>query len=65
MHPAAPDLIDVCGRHGVGHIVLAGGLPPPGALDRAQGTGAKLICFAPALALRKEADPAPGVRRAR
>ena len=54
MHPQLSELIDVCGRHGVGHVVLAGGLPPPGALDRIKGTGAKLICFAPALALAKK-----------
>lgn len=54
MHPQLTDLIDVCGRHGVGHIVLAGGLPPPGALDRIKATGAKIICFAPALALAKK-----------
>jgi enoyl-[acyl-carrier protein] reductase II len=54
MHPDLTDLIDVCGRHKVGHIVLAGGLPPPGAIDRIKATGAKLICFAPALALAKK-----------
>jgi enoyl-[acyl-carrier protein] reductase II len=54
MHPQLSELIDVCGKHGVGHIVLAGGLPPPGALDRVKGTGAKLVCFAPALALAKK-----------
>jgi enoyl-[acyl-carrier protein] reductase II len=54
MHPDLMALIDVCGRHGVGHIVLAGGLPPPGAIERIKGTGAKLICFAPALALAKK-----------
>jgi enoyl-[acyl-carrier protein] reductase II len=54
MHPQLADLIDVCGRHGVGHIVLAGGLPPSGSLDRIKATGAKLICFAPALALAKK-----------
>ena len=27
MHPQLDALIDVCGDHGVGHIVLAGGLP--------------------------------------
>jgi enoyl-[acyl-carrier protein] reductase II len=54
MHPDLPELIDTCGRHGVGHIVLAGGLPPPGALERIKGTGAKLICFAPAFALAKK-----------
>ena len=54
MHPQLPDLIDVCGKHDVGHIVLAGGLPPPGAIDRIKGTGAKLICFAPAFSLAKK-----------
>jgi enoyl-[acyl-carrier protein] reductase II len=54
MHPQLSELIDVCGRHGVGHVVLAGGLPPPGAIDRIKGTGAKLICFAPALSLAKK-----------
>ncbi|MEQ7873521.1 nitronate monooxygenase [Sphingomonas sp. ASV193] len=54
MHPALGELIEVCGRHGVGHVVLAGGLPPPGALDKVKATGAKLIAFAPALALAKK-----------
>jgi enoyl-[acyl-carrier protein] reductase II len=54
MHPQLAGLIDVCGKHGVGHIVLAGGLPPTGSIDRIKGTGAKLICFAPALALAKK-----------
>src|SRR4029453_19231781 len=54
MHPDLSELIDVCGRHEVGHIVLAGGLPPPGAIDRIKATGAKLVCFSPALALAKK-----------
>lgn len=54
MHPDLVELIDVCGRHSVGHVVLAGGLPPPGALDRIKATGARVICFAPALALAKK-----------
>jgi enoyl-[acyl-carrier protein] reductase II len=54
MHPQLSELIDVCGKHGVGHIVLAGGLPPTGSIDRIKATGAKLICFAPALALAKK-----------
>jgi enoyl-[acyl-carrier protein] reductase II len=54
MHPQLSELIDVCGRHGVDHVVLAGGLPPPGALERIKATGAKVICFAPALALAKK-----------
>ena len=54
MHPDLIELIDVCARHGVGHVVLAGGLPPGGAIDRIKAAGAKLICFAPALALAKK-----------
>jgi len=54
MHPALTELIEVCARHRVGHVVLAGGLPPPGAIDRIKGSGAKLICFAPAFALARK-----------
>ncbi|QEH81823.1 2-nitropropane dioxygenase [Sphingomonas sp. C8-2] len=54
MHPQLIDLIDVCAKHGVGHVVLAGGLPPGGAIERIKASGAKVICFAPALALAKK-----------
>ena len=54
MHPALSDLIDICARHDVGHVVLAGGLPPAGSLERIKASGARLICFAPALALAKK-----------
>jgi enoyl-[acyl-carrier protein] reductase II len=54
MHPQLFDLIDVCGRHGVTHIVLAGGLPPKGSLEAIKATGAKIICFAPTLAMGKK-----------
>jgi enoyl-[acyl-carrier protein] reductase II len=54
MHPQLSELIDVCAAHKVTHVVLAGGLPPPGSIERIKGNGAKLICFAPALALAKK-----------
>ncbi|MFD1787471.1 NAD(P)H-dependent flavin oxidoreductase [Sphingomonas floccifaciens] len=54
MHPQLFELIEVCGRHGVTHVVLAGGLPPKGALEAIKATGAKVICFAPALSLAKK-----------
>ncbi|WP_174279447.1 NAD(P)H-dependent flavin oxidoreductase [Sphingomonas bacterium] len=54
MHPDLLALIEVCGRHRVGHVVLAGGLPPKGSLDAIKATGAKVICFAPALALARK-----------
>ena len=54
MHPQLDELIDVCGKHQVSHVVLAGGLPPTGSIDRIKGHGAKVLCFAPALALAKK-----------
>jgi enoyl-[acyl-carrier protein] reductase II len=54
MHPQLFDLIEVCSKHGVTHVVLAGGLPPTGSLDAIKANGAKLICFAPALSLAKK-----------
>jgi len=54
MHPQLSELIDVCAKHQVSHVVLAGGLPPGWALDRIKANGAKLMAFAPALALAKK-----------
>jgi enoyl-[acyl-carrier protein] reductase II len=54
MHPDLMALIDVCAKHHVTHIVLAGGLPPAGSLDAIKASGAKVICFAPALSLAKK-----------
>jgi len=54
MHPQLSELIDTCAKHNVTHIVLAGGLPPTGSIDRIKGAGAKLVCFAPALSLAKK-----------
>jgi enoyl-[acyl-carrier protein] reductase II len=54
MHPQLSELIDVCSKHEVTHVVLAGGLPPGGAIERIKGNGAKLIAFTPALALAKK-----------
>ncbi|MEO8454242.1 MAG: nitronate monooxygenase [Sphingomicrobium sp.] len=54
MHPQLAELIDVCVKHNVGHVVLAGGLPPGWAMDKIKASGAKLMAFAPALALAKK-----------
>ncbi|KRC82675.1 2-nitropropane dioxygenase [Sphingomonas sp. Root241] len=54
MHPQLLELIAVCKKHEVTHVVLAGGLPPAGSLDAIKEFGAKLICFAPALSLAKK-----------
>jgi enoyl-[acyl-carrier protein] reductase II len=54
MHPALDDLIGVCLAHDVGHVVLAGGLPPGPAIRRVKDGGAKLVCFTPALSLGRK-----------
>jgi enoyl-[acyl-carrier protein] reductase II len=54
MHPQLNELIDVCVRQRVGHVVLAGGLPAAAAVQRIKGGGAKLLCFAPALAIARK-----------
>ena len=54
MHPALFDLIAVCARHKVGHVVLAGGIPPKGSVEAIKDFGAKVIVFAPTLALAKK-----------
>ncbi|WP_432201278.1 NAD(P)H-dependent flavin oxidoreductase [Erythrobacter sp. W53] len=57
MHPQLFDLIEICRKHDVGHVVLAGGIPPKGSVEAIKGEGgegAKVICFAPTLALAKK-----------
>lgn len=54
MHPALFDLIAVCAKHKVGHVVLAGGIPPKGSVEAIKDFGAKVIVFAPTLALAKK-----------
>ena len=54
MHPQLMELIEVCGKHGVGHVVLAGGIPPKGSVEAIKGHGGKVIVFAPTLALAKK-----------
>ena len=54
MHPMLFDLIAVCAKHGVTHVVLAGGIPPKGSVEAIKAFGAKVIVFAPTLALAKK-----------
>ncbi len=53
MHPKLDELIQICLRAKVGHVVLAGGIPPGPAVRAVKDGGAKLIAFAPALVLAK------------
>jgi enoyl-[acyl-carrier protein] reductase II len=53
MHPQLNELVQVCIAAKVGHIVLAGGIPPGPAVRAVKDSGAKLIAFTPALVLAK------------
>ena len=53
MHPLLTDLIEVCARHRVSHVVLAGGIPPRGSVEAIKAFGGKALVFAPTLALAK------------
>ncbi len=54
MHPQLFDLIEVCKRYAVSHVVLAGGIPPKGSVEAIKAFGGKVIVFAPTLALAKK-----------
>jgi enoyl-[acyl-carrier protein] reductase II len=54
LHPKLEQLVDACLDTKVGHVVLAGGLPPASALQRLKQGGAKVMCFAPAVSLAKK-----------
>lgn len=54
MHPQLDELIDICGKLHVSHVVLAGGLPRGATIARIKEHGAKVICFAPAIPLVKK-----------
>ncbi len=51
MHPELDALADVCLDHKVDHVVLAGGLPKKGTIERLKQGGARVMCFAPTLKL--------------
>ena len=54
MHPALDELVAICAKHKVSHVVLAGGLPKGDTIKAIKAFGGKVICFAPALAIAKK-----------
>jgi enoyl-[acyl-carrier protein] reductase II len=54
LHPDLMDLIEVCAERAISHVVLAGALPNTSAITRIKDAGAKLLCFAPALAIARK-----------
>ena len=53
MHPMLEDLIEVCRRNKVTHVVFAGALPRDTSIKKAKEF-AKVMCFAPALIIAKK-----------
>lgn len=53
MHPDLLKLVEVCIEEKVGHVVLAGGIPPGEAVKKVKDAGVRLVCFTPAVALGK------------
>ena len=53
MHPELDALIDVCVEHQLGHVILAGGLPPSSAIKRVKDGGSAVVCFAPTLGVAR------------
>lgn len=54
MHPEINKLLEICGKHKVSHIVLAGGIPKSHTIETAKSSGAKLMCFAPAIPVARK-----------
>jgi enoyl-[acyl-carrier protein] reductase II len=54
LHPQLFELIEVCAEHRVSHVVLAGGLPSSAAVRTIKQSGARVLCFAPALAFARK-----------
>jgi enoyl-[acyl-carrier protein] reductase II len=54
MHPQMDALVDVCKKHHVSHVVLAGGMPLAAHIKTIKEYGGKVIGFAPALVIGKK-----------
>jgi enoyl-[acyl-carrier protein] reductase II len=54
MHPELDALIKVCRTQKVSHVVLAGGIPKAQTVEAVKSYGAKVMCFAPSLAIARK-----------
>jgi enoyl-[acyl-carrier protein] reductase II len=53
LHPAFDESLQVCLDERVSHVIVGGGIPSKSTLAAISSAGAKVICFAPSLALAK------------
>jgi len=54
MHPQMDALVEVCKKHNVSHVVLAGGMPLAAHIKTIKDYGGKVIGFAPAYVIGKK-----------
>ncbi len=54
MHPQLEELVAVCKKENVSHVVLAGGLPSKQTIEEIKSYGGKVISFVPALVIGKK-----------
>lgn len=54
MHPQLEQLVEVCKRQNVSHVVLAGGIPSSATIKAIKDYGGKVIGFAPAAIIGKK-----------
>jgi enoyl-[acyl-carrier protein] reductase II len=54
MHPALEQLVEVCKRQNVSHVVLAGGIPSSATIKSIKDYGGKVVGFAPAAIIGKK-----------
>lgn len=47
LHPQCEELVDLCIKLGVSHVILGGGLPKSTVIKRIKDAGLKVVCFAP------------------
>lgn len=54
LHPYLSDLVEVCRKKDISHVVLAGGLPSTTTIQQIKSYGANVIGFAPSLIIAKK-----------
>ncbi len=54
MHPQLEELVSVCIRNHVTHVVLAGGIPGRSTLSTLTDAGIKVLCFAPSARIGRQ-----------
>lgn len=53
MHPQLEELLDICIKNAVTHIILAGGLPTKATISRLKVKNIKVLAFAPSLTIAR------------